>query len=88
MGGHGLHVGGCADEAYEPRKTCGSYQHEYLELGTANREKSEEARQTATKNRKQRSTKGEEEAAGAATNERNTRRSLPGVSLVRTFSNA
>ena len=45
MGGHGLHVGGCADEADEPRKTCGSYPHEYLELRTANREYSEEARQ-------------------------------------------
>ena len=32
MGGHGLHVGGCADEADEPRKTCGSYQHEYWSL--------------------------------------------------------
>ena len=74
MGGHGLHVGGCADEADEPRKTCGSYQHEYLELRTANREYSEEARQAATKNRKQRSTKGEDGAVGAATTERNTRR--------------
>ena len=38
---------------------------------TANREYSEEARQTATKNRKQGSTKGEG-AAGAATVEQNT----------------
>ena len=65
--------GGCADEADEPRKTCGSYQHEYMELKTTNREHSEEARQAATKNRRQRSTKGEEGAAGAATIERNTR---------------
>ena len=43
---------------------------------TANRENGEEARQTATKNRKQRSTKGEEGAAGAATIERNTRRGI------------
>ena len=45
MGGHGLHVGGCADEADEPRKTCGSHRHEYLELRTADREFCEEARQ-------------------------------------------
>ena len=76
MGGHRLHVGGCADETDEPRKTCGSYRHEYLELKTANREYSEEARQTATKNRKQGSTKGEEGTAGVATLERNTRRSI------------
>ena len=76
MGGHGLHVGGCADEADEPRKTCGSYQHEKLELEAANLEYSEEARQTATKSRKQGSTKGEDGAAGAATVEQNTRGSI------------
>ena len=67
-------LAGCADEGDEPRQTCGSYQHEYLELRTANREYSEEARQAATKNCRQRSTKGEEGAAGAATIEQNTRR--------------
>ena len=53
MGGHGLHVSGCADEAVESRKACSSYRHEYMELGTA-------------ESRSQRSTEGEG-AAGATT---------------------
>ena len=43
-----------------------AYRHEYLELRTANREYSEEARQTVTESRRQRSTEGEG-AAGATT---------------------
>ena len=67
MGGHGLHVSGCADEADEPREACGSCRHEYLELRKANREYSEEVRQAATESRRQKSTEGEERAAGATT---------------------
>ena len=52
------------DEADEPREACGS---EYMELGTANREYIEEARQAATESRRQISTEGEEGAAGATT---------------------
>ena len=52
MGGHGLHVSGCTDEADESRKACSSHRHEYLELRTADRDYSEEARQAATEGRR------------------------------------
>ena len=61
MGGHGLHVGGCADEAEEPREARGSYQYECLELRTANREHREEAGQAATESRRQNQQKEKKE---------------------------
>ena len=50
-----------------PEKLVTAIDTNTLELRTANREYSEEARQAATESRSQRSTEGEEEAAGATT---------------------